>query len=240
MGKTALMMAIADNLSIRRFNSKTGVIFSLEMSEQELINRLISRRTKINAQNLDNGDLTEDQQARVYEEAALIKRAPLYVNDSPGLAISQMLAEATRIKMLHGLDYVMVDYLQLAESHSRSPLYEKVSKIARDLKNMSKYLEVPVFALSQLSRSVENRQDKRPILSDLRDSGQIEEAGDIIVSLFRAEYYEVGVRPNIVEANVLKHRGGPTGIIELYFDGPCITMHNLAKEDPLTGRIVNL
>jgi replicative DNA helicase len=237
MGKTAMMLAMADFMSVRPLNPLTGIIFSLEMSEQELINRLVSRRTKIDSQRLDRGDLTTDEQGLVQTEGIQIAKAPLYINDSPGLSVSKMLAEATKIKMLNGLDYIMIDYLQLAEAGSRLPTYEKTSKTARDLKNLAKYLEVPTFVLSQLSRKVEDRKDKRPMLSDMRDSGQIEEAVDAALMLYRQDYYEEGVRPNIVECGVEKNRGGPMGgTVYLFFDGPTITMHNLERQ-PITDTV---
>ena len=233
MGKTAMMLALADFMSVRQYEPLTGIIFSLEMSEQELINRLVSRRTKIDGQKLDKGDLTIDEQALAYKELAVIQKAPIYITDLPGLSVSQMYAEATRIKMLHGLDYIMVDFLQLADSGSKLLLYEKVSQIARGLKNLAKGLEVPVVALSQLNRSVENRPDKRPRLADLRDSGQIEEALDTGISLFRAEYYDPEIQPHILECGIMKQRNGPFNVnVDLYFDGPTMTVHNLEQTTP--------
>ena len=233
MGKTAEMIGMLDQMSVTR--GKRGIFFSLEMSEAELRERLLSRRSKIPSLKLSRGDLNETEKERMYEAAGRISQAPIYIMDAAAQTPALIRAECFRQQVTTGLDYILVDYLGLMQVPGVGSRYEKVSDAARAMKNLAKELEVPVILASQLNRSVEMRGDKRPQLSDLRDSGEIEEAADAVIMLYRDEYYkeEDSKYPNIGENIIAKQRNGPTGTIDLYWNAETISYYNLSKRDLL-------
>jgi replicative DNA helicase len=229
MGKTALMLGMLDYLSID--HDKRGLVFSLEMSEEELINRVIAKRVRVDTQKLERGDLTDNERERVYAEAGRFGQSPIFVSDTPAQSPSQIRAECLKQDAETGIDYVLIDYLQLMKVPGVKKRYDEVSTIAREMKNLSKELDVPVVLLSQLNRSLEIRPDKRPRLSDLRDSGEIEEAADVVLFLYRDDYYnpEKCLRPNIGEVAIAKARGGPTGVIDIFWQAYTASYRNLER-----------
>lgn len=231
MGKTALQVGMADMMSVE--GKKRGAFFNLEMSKNELITRLVARRIGIDTQRLTNGKLGEIEYANSLREAGHIAQSPLFITDVPALTPQQIRAECLRQDASTGLDYVLVDYLQLIRVPGASKPYERVSVAAREMKNLAKELNVPVVVASQLNRSLQSRADKRPVLSDLRDSGEIEEAANAVIGLYRDEYYakDASDRPNIGELEVLKHRDGPAGVVDLYWRGPTASYHNLERRE---------
>jgi replicative DNA helicase len=226
MGKTGLLMGMAVNMTVKA--GKRGAIFSLEMGKGELRNRLIANMINADLQDLDRGDLTQTEQEAFYKATGKLSQAPLYVNDLPGLSPEEILADARRVASEVGLDYVMVDYLGLIDAPGTRSRYEAVSAAARSLKNLAKDLDCPVIAAAQLSRAVEQRGEKRPLLSDLRDSGEIEEAADVVVMLYRDEYYNGATdQTNRGEAGIVKQRNGPTGQVNLFWRDYSASYHNL-------------
>jgi replicative DNA helicase len=230
MGKTGLLMSMIMNMTIK--GSLSGAVFSLEMSKDELRNRLIANVAKVDLQNLNRGKLTEQQKHDFYEATGHLSEARLYINDLPGLSPEEILMDARRVASRVGLDYIMLDYLGLIDVPGAAKRYEAVSKAARSLKNLAKDINVPVVAAAQLSRSVEYRGSRRPILSDLRDSGEIEEAADVVLFLYRDEYYDdASTQPNQGEAIVAKQRNGPTGHADLYWRDYSASYHNLERRE---------
>ena len=217
MGKTSIALNIALYAGLNL--QKTVAIFSLEMSREQLVSRLLSRAAFIPSQNLLTGQLTERQWRDVTDAAQSLSATDIRIDDNPSLTVSDMNAQCRRIR---NLDLVVIDYLQLMQSagsgHSWSneSRTQAVSDISRMLKIMAKELNVPVVCLSQLSRANESRQDKRPMLSDLRESGAIEQDADVVIGLYRDGYYNrEAENPNLAEAIVLKNRKGETGTVNL-------------------------
>ena len=217
MGKTsiALNMALHAGMNL----GKTVAIFSLEMSREQLVSRLLSRAALIPSQNMLTGQLTERQWKDVADAAQSLSTSDIRIDDNPTLTVSDMNAQCRRVQ---NLDLVVIDYLQLMQSAgsghtwSNESRTQAVSDISRMLKIMAKELNVPVICLSQLSRANESRQDKRPMLSDLRESGAIEQDADVVIGLYRDGYYnKEAENPNLAEAIVLKNRKGATGTVQL-------------------------
>jgi replicative DNA helicase len=232
MGKTALQLAIGQ-AAARRFGKRVA-IFSLEMSGEQLVQRMIASETRIDSQRLRRGDLHEDESPRFYEAVGRISEAKLFIDDTPSITPMQLRTKCRRLYAEHGLDLVMVDYLQLMQTErTQTNRVQEISEISRSLKALARELDVPVLANSQLSRAVEQRQEKRPQLSDLRDSGSIEQDSDIVLFIYRDEYYnqDASERPNIAEINIAKHRNGPTAIIDLYWHGELATFRNLHRQE---------
>lgn len=222
VGKTAFALNIAQNIGTK--TDETVAIFSLEMSAQQLVNRMLCSEGSILAGNLRTGQLTEDEWRSLIVATGSLSQANIYIDDTPGIRVSEIRARARRLKQETGkLGLIVIDYLQLIEGTGRENRQQEVSEISRQLKKISKELEVPVLALSQLSRSVESRQDKRPILSDLRESGSIEQDADIVSFLYREDYYrdedgdEVEDDNNIIEVIIEKNRSGARGTVNLLF-----------------------
>ncbi|MBL7576350.1 replicative DNA helicase [Peptoniphilus asaccharolyticus DSM 20463] len=218
MGKTALMVNIATNAALR---AKAKVaMFSLEMSKTQLVDRIIASIAHVDLQKIISGNLTADDWERVVNAMPIISELDIEIDDTAGISPLELKAKCRRQKMEKGLDLVVIDYLQLMQmSEKVESRTQEISAISRNLKAIAKELEVPVLALSQLSRSPEMRADHRPILSDLRESGAIEQDADVVMFLFRDEYYtkEESEKPNIGEVIIAKHRNGPTGTVELIF-----------------------
>ncbi len=217
VGKTSLMLAIA-LAAARKYKQKVA-IFSLEMSSEQLVQRLMSSETGIDSQRLRLGDLHEDEWPTFVEAAGRLSDTMLFIDDTPGLSAMQLRTKARRLHAEYGLDLIMVDYLQLMSGDFRSEnRVQEISYISRSLKGLARELNVPLVAASQLSRAVEQRHDKRPILSDLRESGSIEQDADVVMFIYRDEMYNPDTElKNIADIIVAKHRHGPTGTVQLFF-----------------------
>ena len=261
MGKTSLATNIAFNIARAYKKGITtsgeegaidgGVVgfFSLEMSAEQLASRILSEVAEIPSNQIRRGDFTESEFRRIVEAAKELEAAPLFIDDTPALPISQLAARARRLKRTHGLDALFVDYLQLVRGTGRSEnRVNEISKITMGLKAIAKELDIPVVALSQLSRQVENREDKRPQLSDLRESGSIEQDADVVMFVFREEYYKEREKPGDHELDKMsiwqeemerlhgqaevvigKQRHGPIGTVELSFEWQFTRFGNLVK-----------
>ncbi len=233
MGKTSLALDIARQTAIQH-GTVVG-IFSLEMAAQQLIDRMVAAEAKVNSWNLRTGHINEQGDwDRIREAYDRLGQAPIYISDEPGTNILKMRATARRLKKESGLGLIIVDYLQLmvpVGSRASDSLVQQVTEISRSLKNLARELDVPVLALSQLSRAVEQRGGK-PRLSDLRDSGSIEQDADVVMFIHRDDKInKESDRPNIAEVLIEKHRNGPVGKVELYFDEKRTTFMSLEKAD---------
>ena len=261
MGKTALATNIAFNIAKKNKKGTLpdgsegavdgGVVgfYSLEMSAEQLAARVLSEVAEVPSDQIRRGDMTEKEFRRFVEAAKSLEACPLFIDDTPALPISQLAARARRLKRTNGLDVLIVDYLQLVRpASSKDSRVNEVSEITQGLKAIAKELDIPVIALSQLSRQVENREDKRPQLSDLRESGSIEQDADIVMFVYRGEYYKEREKPNDHEIEKMaawqaemeelhgkaeiiigKQRHGPIGTIDLSFEGQFTRFGNLAK-----------
>jgi replicative DNA helicase len=260
MGKTSLATNIAFNIAKAHRRGRLpdgsdgsvegGVVgfFSLEMSAEQLAARILSEASEVPSEQIRRGDMTEAEFRGFVEAAKALEACPLYIDDTPALPIAQVAARARRLKRTHGLDVLIIDYLQLLRGSSKENRVQEVSEITQGLKAIAKELNIPVIALSQLSRQVENREDKRPQLSDLRESGSIEQDADVVMFVFREEYYREREKPGDHElekmaqwqammesvhgkAEVIigKQRHGPIGTVELSFEGRFTRFSNLAK-----------
>lgn len=234
MGKTAFTLNIAQNVGVRQ--NKTVAFFSLEMSREQLVQRLLCQISRIDSQKLRTGQLNTDQEwMRLTEACDKLYQAPIYIDDTPGITVSEMRSKARRLKSEHGLDLIIVDYLQLMQGRNSESRQQEISEISRSLKALARELKVPLIALSQLSRGVESRQDKRPMLSDLRESGALEQDADMVSFLYREDYYDKETEnQHITEVILAKHRNGPVGSIKLYFKGEYTLFLNLdtTHEEP--------
>ncbi|MAN55465.1 MAG: replicative DNA helicase [Paracoccus sp.] len=262
MGKTSLATNIAFNIARahkqgERADGTHGTIeggvvgfFSLEMSAEQLAARILSEAAEVPSERIRSGNMDEGEFRRFVEAAHALQNCPLYIDDPPALPINQLAARARKLKRVHGLDVLMVDYLQLLKAASaKDSRVNEVSEITQGLKAVAKELNIPVIALSQLSRQVENREDKRPQLSDLRESGSIEQDADIVMFVFREEYYREREKPSDSDLDAMakwqqimeqvhgkaevilgKQRHGPIGTVELSFEGQFTRFGNLAKD----------
>ncbi|HDD52965.1 MAG: replicative DNA helicase [Aquificota bacterium] len=234
MGKTALALNIAQHAAIKE--KKTVAIFSLEMSREQLALRMLSSLAKIPSHKLRTGILSNDEWKKLIRAANKLSDSPVYVDDTPALSVLEIRAKARRLMSEHRLDLVIIDYLQLMRSRSKTESrQQEISEISRSLKSLAKELNVPIVALSQLSRAVEGRQNKRPQLSDLRESGAIEQDGDLILFIYRPEVYKPD-KPEyhgIAEIIVGKQRNGPTGTFKLTFLKEYTTFEEYAHEEDL-------
>jgi replicative DNA helicase len=216
VGKTAFSMDIARHVAT--VEQKRVGFFSLEMSNSQLMDRLIAMEVGVGLWNLRMGKLQDEEFARMADAMGRLSESGLYFDDTPGLSIMEMRTKARKLKMEKDLDFVVVDYLQLMQGNSRENRTQEVSEISRFLKQLARELEVPVMALSQLSRAVENRADRMPQLSDLRESGSIEQDADIVMFLHREETFDPDTeRKGVGDLLISKHRNGPTGAVELAF-----------------------
>ncbi len=263
MGKTALATNIAFNAARAHFESggKEGAavaFFSLEMSNEQLATRLLGEHSNVPSDKIRRGEIKQDDFSKFLEATKILSRAPLYIDDTPGLTVAALRTRARRLKRLvPSLGLIVIDYLQLLRGSSRRDdnRVQEVSEITRGLKGLAKELEVPVLALSQLSRAVENREDKRPQLADLRESGSIEQDADVVMFVYREEYYHARSEPsrrqdesdekfnaryerwqrhgeevhNIAEVMIAKQRHGPIGNVPLHFDGQYTRFSNLER-----------
>jgi len=216
MGKTAFVLNIAQYVAFKQ--AKTVAIFSLEMSKEQLVNRLFSMESKVDSQHLRTGNLSDVEWEKLIESAGAIGRSNLIIDDTPGISISELRSKCRKYKLEHNLEMIIIDYLQLMSGSGRSTdsRQQEISDISRSLKALARELGVPVLALSQLSRAVEQRPDHRPMLSDLRESGAIEQDADVVMFIYRDDYYNKDTeKKGIAEIIVAKQRNGPIGTIEL-------------------------
>jgi replicative DNA helicase len=217
MGKSALMINIAENASVKY--EKPVALFSLEMSETELAQRFIASQAKIDGDDLRKGRVRQDRWPKVIAATEKLASSPLFVDDSSDLGILELRAKARRLHSRQDLGLVVIDYLQLMRPEdSSNSRVEQIGQISRGLKMLARELSVPVIAVSQLSRAVESRPDKRPLLSDLRESGNIEQDADLVMFIYRDDYYnKESERPGEADLIIAKHRNGPIGDVSLTF-----------------------
>jgi replicative DNA helicase len=236
MGKSSLAINIAQNIAV-----KEGIpvaIFSLEMSKEQLVDRLLCSEANIDSWKLRNANLNDNEFQRIGEAMASLSEAPLFFDDTAGINVMEMRTKARRLQSEHGLGLIVIDYLQLMQGNSNNSRVEEVSEISRALKGLARELNVPVIALSQLSRAVENRPSRIPQLADLRESGSIEQDADVVIFIYREDYYEKETeKKNIAEILVRKHRNGPVGSVELYFKPEQMLFSNLDKKHTSTTNI---
>ena len=220
MGKTALALNFASNVA--RINNKPVLIFSLEMGRQQLINRMLADASGIDSFKLETGNFSGEDFTQISDAMGELSELPIYIDDTPGLTVMEMLTKARRAAHDKEIGMIIVDYLQLMSGSSKRSMdnrVQEISEISRGLKLIARELNVPVIALSQLSRTVESRSPQIPMLSDLRESGSIEQDADIVMFLYREDYYNPDTdRQNITDLIIAKHRRGATGSIELFFD----------------------
>lgn len=223
VGKTTMAMNMAQHLAVQQ---KIHVgIFSLEMSKEELVDRLLVSQADIDAWKLKTGQLSENDFTALSNAMGELAEAPLFIDDTPGMSVLEMRTKARRLQVEHGVDILFVDYLQLAKSRNLENRVNEISEVSQGLKNLARELKVPVIALSQLSRAVEQRGTKRPTLSDLRDSGSIEQDADIVMFLYREDDDDISK----INLDIAKHRAGPVGSLELFFKGDRIKFYDAAK-----------
>ena len=230
MGKTAFVLNIAQYVAFKQ--NKTVAIFSLEMSKEQLVNRLFSMESRVDSQHLRTGNLSDMEWEKLIESAAVIGKSNLIIDDTPGISISEMRSKCRKYKLEHNLEMIIIDYLQLMSGSGRSTdsRQQEISDISRSLKALARELRVPVIALSQLSRAVEQRPDHRPMLSDLRESGAIEQDADVVMFIYRDDYYNKDTeKKGIAEIIIAKQRNGPIGTVELVWLPDYTKFANLAK-----------
>lgn len=216
MGKTAFVLNIAQHVAFKM--NETVAVFSLEMSKEQLVNRLFSLESRVDSQHLRTGNLSDAEWEKLIESAGIIGKSNLIIDDTPGISISELRSKCRKYKLEHNLQMVIIDYLQLMSGSGRGSdsRQQEISDISRSLKALARELNVPVLALSQLSRAVEQRPDHRPMLSDLRESGAIEQDADVVMFIYRDDYYNKdSERKGIAEIIIAKQRNGPIGTIEL-------------------------
>jgi replicative DNA helicase len=229
MGKSSFMMNIVQHAAVRE--KITTAIFSLEMSKEQLTQRLLCSEALIDAHRLRIGDINEDEWVKLARAMGPLSEAPIYIDDTPSISITEMRAKCRRLKLEHDLGLIVIDYLQLMQGKGNAESrQQEISEISRSLKALAREINVPVVALSQLSRAPEMRADHKPVLSDLRESGAIEQDADVVMFLYRDEYYHPDTeKKNIGEVNIAKQRNGPTGTIELIWLGQFTKFVNKEK-----------
>jgi len=230
MGKTAFALNLAQNAAVH--SGIPVAIFSLEMSKEQLVNRMLCSEAMVDSNKMKTGQLEDNDWQKVARALGPLSEAPIFIDDTPGISITEIRAKCRRLKLEHNLGLVVIDYLQLMQgSKSRGEnRQQEISEISRSLKILAKEINIPVICLSQLSRAAETRTDHRPILSDLRESGAIEQDADIVMFLYRDDYYNPDTeKKNIAEVILAKHRSGSTGTIELVWLGQYTKFANLEK-----------
>lgn len=241
MGKTALALSIVQKIAIEASKKKTVGIFSLEMSKEQLVDRMFCSILGVDSWKLQHGKLDEKDFQNMGSVMDVLDKAPIFIDDSVGTSIAELRAKARRLQMEHGLDIIFVDYLQLMSTGNQSYAgnrVQEISEISRALKALGRELKVPVVALSQLSRAVELRNPKIPQLSDLRESGSIEQDADVVLMLYRKDYYEENLteeEKGVTEIFIRKHRNGPVGKSELKFDKTQMRFFDIDKAHSYDG-----
>jgi len=232
MGKTAFVLNIAQHIGIRE--KKAVAFFSLEMSKEQLVQRMLCAESTIDSQRLRIGELEANDWTKLVSGADRLSAAPIFIDDTAGITVMEMRSKARRLKIEYDLQLIIIDYLQLMQGSSKGKGSEnrqqEISEISRSLKGLAREIGVPVIALSQLSRSVESRQVKKPMLSDLRESGSLEQDADIVAFLYRDDYYNPdSEQKNITEVIIAKHRNGPVDTIQLFFHKQFTKFSDLSK-----------
>jgi len=229
MGKTAFVLNIAQHVALHE--DKAVAIFSLEMSKEQLVNRLLSLESKVNSQSIRTGNMKDDEWERLIEGADAIGKSKLLIDDTPGISFGELRSKCRKFKLEYNLEMVIIDYLQLMTGSGKNESrQQEISDISRSLKALARELHVPVIALSQLSRAVEQRPDHRPMLSDLRESGAIEQDADVVMFIYRDDYYNKdSERKNVAEIIIAKQRNGAIGTINLAWLPDYTQFANLAK-----------
>ena len=235
MGKTAFALSIADHVAFRK--DKSVAIFSLEMSKEQLANRLLAMEAKIDAQNIRSGNLSEKEWEDLMEASEVISASKLIIDDTPGITLTELRSKARKYKMEHDIQLVLIDYIQLMSSGKRAESrQQEITEISRGLKALARELNVPIIVLSQLNRAVDTRGGNRPVLSDIRESGAIEQDADVIMFLYRDDYYNPDTeKKNVAEVIVAKQRNGPIGTIELTWQPKYTRFVNTARQNPKDG-----
>lgn len=231
MGKTAFVLNLVDHVAVKK--GYPCMIFSLEMSKEQLVNRMLSMETNVDSQKLRTGALTDSDWDAVVEGIGVIGRSKLIIDDTPGISITELRSKCRKMKLEYGLNMVIIDYLQLMSGSGKTGenRQQEVSEISRSLKALAREMNAPVIALSQLSRACETRQDHRPMLSDLRESGSIEQDADVVMFLYRDDYYNKDTEnPNVAEVIIAKQRNGPIGTVNLLWRPEYTKFANIAKE----------
>ena len=240
MGKTALALNIVQNVALRAHKKIGGeprsvAFFSLEMSKEQLVNRMLCAEAGIDSQRLRVGEMGDKDWDALWGACDLMSKTKIYIDDTAGITVMDMRSRARRLKAEHGLDLIVVDYLQLMQGSGKrnnsGDRQQEVSEISRSLKALARELDVPVLALSQLSRSVEARQVKRPMLSDLRESGSLEQDADIVAFLYREDYYNPETENKHTELIIAKHRNGPVDTVNLFFHKQFTKFVGFSKRD---------
>ena len=233
MGKTAFVLNIAQYMAFKK--DKCVAIFSLEMSKEQLVNRLFSLESQVDAQARRTGNMKDSDWEKLIEGAGIIGKSKMIIDDTPGISVSELRSKCRKYKLEHGLDIIIIDYLQLmtgSVGKSSESRQQEISEISRSLKGLARELNVPVVALSQLSRAVESRPDKRPMLSDLRESGAIEQDADVVMFIYRDEYYNKDSEyKKQAEIIIAKQRNGPVGTVHLAWLGEYTKFANLSRQE---------
>lgn len=231
VGKTALGIHMGLNAAL---TGKKVAVFSLEMSRRQIFQRILSIITRVELQDIISGNIKKEDWPLLYKSISKFQEIDMYIDDTASISITELRAKSKRMKIEKGLDLIVIDYLQLmtADMGRNDNRQQEISNISRGLKALAKELNIPVLALSQLSRKSEERSNKRPMLSDLRESGAIEQDADVVMMLYRDDYYdEDSEEQNIIEVITAKHRNGPTGTNKLYFKKENTSFHDFGKED---------
>ncbi|MDQ0204021.1 replicative DNA helicase [Pectinatus haikarae] len=232
MGKTAFTLNIATHAAVRK--KEAVAFFSLEMSKEQLVQRMLCSEGAIDSQRMRTGGLVDDDWQRLISAADRLSSSPIFIDDTPGITIMELRSKARRLKLEKGLSLIIIDYLQLMQGRiggKGDNRQQEISEISRSLKALARELNVPVVALSQLSRSVEARQIKKPMLSDLRESGSLEQDADIVMFIYREDYYDPDTEnKNITDIIIAKHRNGPVDTVQLYFQKEFTRFGNLSRE----------
>jgi len=231
MGKSGLAVSIAENAAIE--NKKSVAIFSLEMSKEQLVQRMLCSQARVDAHKVRSGFLAPPDWPKLTAAAGKLSESKIFIDDTPAISALELRAKARRLKANHDVDLIILDYLQLMRGSSKTDnRQQEISEISRSIKALARELNVPIIALSQLSRAVESRQDHRPQLSDLRESGAIEQDADVVVLLMREEYYEpTEENKGVADVHIAKQRNGPVGTIKLSFIKEYVRFENLAFVD---------
>lgn len=230
MGKSAFALNIATNAAVR--GNTPVAIFSLEMSKEQLVNRILCSEAMVDSNKVRTGKLEDEDWGKLAEAIGPLSETGIYIDDTPGISVMEIRAKCRKLKLEKNIGLVVIDYLQLVQGSNKrnSSREQEISEISRSLKILAKELNVPVIALSQLSRAVEQRPDHRPMLSDLRESGAIEQDADIVMFLYRDDYYnEDSEKKNVAEVIIAKHRGGSTGTVDLGWLGSYTKFVNLER-----------
>lgn len=231
MGKTAFVLNVVEHVAVKK--GIPCMIFSLEMSKEQLVNRMLSMESNVDSQKLRTGSLTDSDWDAVVEGVGVIGNSKLIIDDTPGISITELRSKCRKVKLEHGLGLVVIDYLQLMSGKGKGGdnRQQEISEISRSLKALAREMDAPVVTLSQLSRACETRPDHRPMLSDLRESGAIEQDADVVMFLYRDDYYNKDTdMPNIAEVIIAKQRNGPIGTINLMWRPELTKFANLAKQ----------